>query len=436
MDKICVVGLWHQGLVLAGCFAEMGYDVVGIDSEAVVTDIHMGKLPADELGLFEFLTLQYSRGRLYFTSNFSEGLRGAKFVFLSMDTPLTEDDSSKLNELYALAQYIGFYANHDFILCVTSQVPVGTTKLLSDEVKDFSTHSSNGVYSGRVVYIPEFLNLGNAVDSFFNADRIIIGIDDKDVEELEPAFSDLYSGIDAKIYFCTIKEAEMLKLTTNAYLATMISFINEISDICTPYNVDVSKIAYLLKTDKRVSEHAPLRVGIGYSGGTIARDVRNLIRMHEDKDLGAPTILNSIEDYNFLRPRIVKFTLAEKLHGLRDKTIGIIGLTYKRGTSTLRRAASIDIIKDLIKLGAKVKAYDPIAEEIEIPGMERCSHIEEMAKDCDAVVLITECDMREEYLRGMLSVMKGNVFFDTKNFMSPKFMEYLGFDYIGVGRWV
>lgn len=443
MAKICIIGMWHQGLILSACFSAAGNDVIGICSNDLAENLNKGQLPIYEPGLFELIEKNYKAERLYFSSNYSDGLDGAELVFLSLDTPLLHGDKSNLDELYKLAIDIGKKTKQDYILCITSQVPPGTTEILADIVREYSKNK----FTGKVAYIPEFLRLGNAINSFWEAERIVIGCDDsKTTDTLQKFYRDVYGDDEHDepvILLTNIRSAEMTKLATNAFLAASLSFINEIANLCETCGADIKEVSKLLREDKRIGPFAFINAGLGYSGGTIGRDVVSLRTMAEEYKIKVP-LLDAVDYSNWIRPGIITDKLSKSFNTpygvdpFSEKTVGIIGLTYKANTSTMRGAVSVRIIENLVNRGVKVKVLDPLAnlKEFYFPKEAVvCDTFSELAKDCDALVLLTEYSGLESLNFGsFLPSMKGNIFLDTKNYLNKQMMESYGFKYIGVGR--
>ena len=256
-----MIGSWHQSSVLCACFAEMGFQVVGIADEPALSGLLAGRAPVHEKGLDELLDHMIKVGRLHFTESFAEGMRGANFAFLSIDTPVGPDDESDLEPIWRAVDQLVREAPDDLIVCVTSQVPVGTSHEIAKRL-------GHGI---QVAYVPEFLRLGTALETFRDADRFVIGTDNP---ELAVRVAAIYEPLRRPIHVTDIRSAEMGKHASNAWLATSVSFINQVADLCEQVGADVREVATVMKLDRRVGPHAFLGAGLRYAGGTLRREVR------------------------------------------------------------------------------------------------------------------------------------------------------------------
>jgi len=429
MATICVTGIWHQGAVVSACLADLGNHVRGVCDEETAALLNAGDSPVHEPLLPEILRCNLDAGRLQYTTDYAEGVGGAEFVFICTDTPVDEDDDSDLSSIYAIAESIGPHLTRDIVLCVTAQVPVGTTEDLAAVVRSFAPD-----YDCAVAYVPEFLRLGTAVETFRQADRYVIGCDDPAVAERIAA---LYEPLECPIVYTDIRSAEMAKHASNALLATSISFINEIADLCQVLDADALEVARILKLDKRIGKHAFLSPGLGFAGGTLGREIRALQKLGASHQTPTP-LLDAVWQINARRAQLVSRRLVAALGSLEGYQIGILGLTYKPGTSTLRRAISLDIVRALVEQGASVKAFDPLANPAEVtdlPPMRTCADPYEVAKGSTALVLVTEWSEIDSLdLLQLRANMRGDVFLDTRNLFDPARMIAAGFRYFGIGR--
>jgi UDPglucose 6-dehydrogenase len=430
MARICVVGLWHQGSVLSACFAELGHDVVGVDTDAaVVAGLRAGRPPLHEPGLPELIEVGLETGRLDFTTDFAAAVPGADLVYLSLDTPVGADDASDLDPVFAAAREIGRSRVGDMVLCVTAQVPVGTSGALAVEVEAL-------LDGGRcqAVYVPEFLRLGTAIDSFRNADRFLIGAADAAVAE---RVAGVYRPLGRPIEIMDVRSAEMAKHASNAFLATSISFINEIADLCEEVGADVARVAAGMKLDRRIGSHAFLNPGLGFAGGTLGRDLRVLQEVGE-RSGRATALTDAVLAVNGSRTRLVP-DLLTRLHGsLTGTRVGILGLTYKPGTSTLRRSVALKIAQELSALGAFVQAFDPRADVGELDGappFKVCDDAPSAVDGVDALVVMTAWpEFRELDLAGLRARARRPDLIDTQNLFDPAEVLESGWAYYGVGR--
>jgi UDPglucose 6-dehydrogenase len=429
MAKICVTGIWHQGAVVSACLADMGNEVCGVCDPKTAASLNVGKSPVYEPELAEIITANIGAGRLRYTADYAEGLPGAEFAFICTDTPVNLQDDSDLSPIYQIAENIGRCLTNDIILCITAQVPVGTSENLARLVRSLAPD-----HDCRVAYIPEFLRLGIAVETFRRADRVVIGCNDFKAAE---KVAQLYQPLHCPIVHTDIHSAEMAKHGANAFLSMSISFINEIANLCEKLGADALEVARILKLDKRIGPHAFLSPGLGFAGGTLGREIRALQKFGTRYQTPTP-LLDAVWQVNANRYQIVGERLTMGLGSLVNKQIGILGLTYKAGTSTMRRAISLDIIRDLAGQGAKVLAYDPLAnlEEVQdLPPFLRIDDPYEAAKDTSALVLVTEwSDLGSLDFPQLLAQMQGNLFLDTRNILDPAKMAGAGFRYLGIGR--
>jgi len=425
--KITTFGLWHLGCVTAAGLAELGYNVVGTDFDAkVVKNLSDGRPPIFEPGLEELLKKHIKRKNLTFLFDKKTALEGADFILVTFDTKVDEHDQVDLSDINRAADEISKYIKDGSIVIISSQVPVCTCS----KIKEAIAKKNRAKFD--VCYVPENLRLGEALNSFLKPDRIVIGANnDATLDRVKK----LFEPLKCKTLTMSVESAEMAKHALNAYMAACISFINEISDICELSGASALDVARALKTDRRISPHAPINPGLGFSGGTLARDVQVLRTYGNMKNYDAK-LLDAIIEVNDRRKHLVLSKLEKLFGGIKSIQVGILGLTYKPGTDTLRRSLSLEVAKDLISHGVRVKAYDPkITKAIpDIPKMEVCSTIEDVAKGSDVLVLITEWpEFKKLPLEKIKTLMKNPIFLDVKNFLDPREFKKLKFRYIGVG---
>jgi UDPglucose 6-dehydrogenase len=368
-------------------------------------------------------------GRLRFTCDYALALSQAQFVFIAIDTPINALDEPELQPVLEAAQKVGQFRSGAIVLCVASQVPVGTSERLREIV---TAQKSPGRCD--LAYIPEFLRLGEAVETFFRADRFVIGSQDPEVAE---RVAQLYRPLKRPLLLIGLRSAEMAKHASNTYLATAISFINEIADVCDSVGADVTDVAKAMKLDRRIGAHAYLNPGLGFAGGTLGRDVcalQGLGRQHGCK----MDLMDAVMSVNRSRALVVKQRLLNHYDSLRGRRIGVLGLTYKAGTNTLRRSIAEEIISELFEQGAEVRAYDPLADLRN--GKPTSNFIGSpdpyaLATGCDALVLVTGWDgiLDLDWPR-VRSGMRQPVFIDTRNLFDPEKMTRIGFAYSGIGR--
>ncbi len=427
--RLCIIGCWHQATVLSACFAEMGHEVATVATDAAFKLLAAGKSPVHEPRLNSMLRRNIKAGRLRFTTDYAEALAGAEFVFIAIDTPVDDQDQPELQSVLDAARQIGAHQASEFILCVTAQVPVGTCERLAEIVREGDSRRKCDV-----AYIPEFLRLGEAVETFFRADRFIIGAQERAVAE---RVAELYKPLGRPMLLVRLRSAEMAKHASNTYLATSISFINEISNLCDAVQADAIEVAAAMKLDRRIGPYAFLSPGLGFAGGTLGRDIRALQELGEQHGCSM-LLMDSVMQINHERARLVEARLREIYGALQGLRVGILGLTYKPGTSTLRRSISLDIIASLNTQGAEVRAFDPLAD------LGSCGSLPKfvvapdpyaLADACDALVLVTEwAGIRDLDLPRIAFSMRKPVFIDSRNLFDPAKMAIAGFDYFGIGR--
>lgn len=428
--RIAVIGDWHQASVVAACFAELGDQVVGITTgEAAARRLNAGQAPVHEPGLDELLGDGLRSGRLRFSTDHRDGLAGIDFAVLAIDTPVGERDESDLAPIFQQGGLIADHATGPFVLCVTSQVPVGTCEEIAALVE-----ARQPEHRIPVAYVPEFLRLGAALRSFREADRWVIGCDDEAVAARVVA---LYEPLGRPIHRVGLRSAEMAKHASNAFLATSISFINQVSDLCEATGADVGEVARVLRLDERIGPHAYLSPGLGYTGGTLGREIRALQRLGARHGV-ATDLFDAVDAVNERRVA-VPIERLRRLHGSLDGLrIGLLGLTYKPGTSTLRRSPAIQLASLLQLEGASVVAFDPLARpdgDAAIPGLEIVPDPVAAASGADSLVLVSPWQGIEEAdMRIWAQVMRRPVLVDTGNFLPAACAEGAGLRYVGVGR--
>lgn len=428
--RICIVGLWHQATVLSACFADMGYKVTTVGDEvAAVASLSKGNPAVHEPKLGSLLRRNLKAGRLRFTCDYGQALSQAQFVFIAIDTPVNAHDEPELQPVFEAGRRVGQFRSGDIVLCVASQVPVGTSESLAELVREQKS-------AGRcdLAYIPEFLRLGEAVETFFHADRFVIGSQEPEVAE---RVAELYRPLKRPMLLIGLRSAEMAKHASNTYLATAISFINEISDLCDHVGADAIEVAKAMKLDRRIGAHAYLSPGLGFAGGTLGRDVcalQELGRQHGCR----MQLMDAVMSINLDRAQVVKQRLLARYNSLEGLRIGVLGLTYKPGTNTLRRSIAEEIISGLVEEGAEVRAYDPLADlenGNSLPNFTASPDPYTLAANCDALVLVTgwEGILCLDWPR-LRSAMRQPVFIDTRNLFDPEKMSQMGFAYSGIGR--
>ncbi len=429
-NKVCVIGIWHLGSVVSACLADLGYLVVGVDKDSQrVEDLNNGIPPLFEPGLQKLVLTNVNRKRLSYTIDLRHALKGSSYVLITFDTPVDEKDEVDLSEIFATSTELAKYLDSDSIIIVSSQVPVGTCEQIKSVIKQ-----SNPSVNFDIAYSPENLRLGQAIEVFKNPERIVIGADNPvTLDKVE----DFFALVGAPTVRMNLRTAEMTKHALNAFLATSISFANEIANLCDELGADALKVAEALRRDGRIGQKARLLPGLGFAGGTLARDLKVLKNLG-DKFGYETHLINGVLKVNEQQNKLVIRKLTKVYGSIKGLTIGVLGLTYKAGTSTLRRSAALEIIRDLINEGAIVKAYDPKAalEEVEVhKEFEFCPDPYAVAKGADALVIVTEWpEFKSLNFDLIKSEMKKPVLIDTKNILDREQMIEKGVLYFGVGR--
>jgi UDPglucose 6-dehydrogenase len=435
MANIAVIGTNYVGLVTAACFAELGNQVVGIDIDpGKVERLGRGQLPIYEPGLEEIVVQNLKAGRLKFSLDYDEGLAGAEFAFVCVGTPSGIEGEADMSQVKAAAHSLGSHTppGRNMIVVNKSTMPIGT----GDWMLPTLERASNG--SGahfRVVSNPEFLREGSAVDDFRHPDRVVLG--GTELEAIDRV-SSLYRDLQPEppIIKTDIRTAEMIKYASNAFLATKISFINEIASICERLGADVKEVSRGMGLDRRISPEF-LDAGVGYGGSCFPKDVKALA--HMASMAGAhPQLLRAVMEINRDMRRLVLQKVRGALGSVEDRTIGVLGLAFKPNTDDLRESPAVEIIHLLKSEGAKIKAYDPAANEAAkaiLPGVELCTDAYAVAEGADAVILLTQwSEFRRLDLDRIKQAMHYPLLVDGRNLYDPTEMVARGFFYQPIGR--
>lgn len=442
--KIAVVGTGYVGLVTGACFAEMGHHVtcVDIDTEKVAK-LKEGWIPIYEPGLKPIVLRNSEEGRLLFTTSLAEAMLEAEIIFIAVGTPSGEDGSADLQYVLAVASEIGANLSDYAVVVTKSTVPVGTAEKVKTAVgQQLEKRGSEIAFD--VVSNPEFLKEGAAVEDFMKPDRIVVGVDsDRSREVMRQLYKDFSRNHD-RIIFMGVKDAEMTKYTGNAMLATKISFMNEIANLCDLLGVDVENVRLGIGSDSRIG-YSFIYPGCGYGGSCFPKDVRALIHTAKENDYQS-MVLQAVhernEDQKHVLFRKITARFGEDLSGL---TFALWGLAFKPGTDDIREAPAVVLLNELIAAGARVKAYDPEALDAaraEFPPhwFERglvtlVRHQYEALEQVDALVLVTEWKpFRHPDFRAMKEMMKQTIIFDGRNQYDPLNLKEDGFEYFGIGR--
>lgn len=426
--RVVVAGLWHLGTVTAACLASAGHEVVGIDFDAaVVSALNDAKPPVREPGLAELVIAGLANGRLSFSTE-AHDTAAAEVVWITYDTPVNADDQSDSGFVIEQVTRLFPHLSDGALVLISSQVPVGTTRTLAERFAR--------VAAGRHVgfaYSPENLRLGKAIDVFTNPDRVIIGVGS--MADREKATT-LLTPVTARLEWMSVESAEMTKHAINAFLATSVTFINEVAAICEQVGADAREVERGLKTEARIGPKAYLSPGGAFAGGTLARDVVTLAELGRDHDV--PThLLSSIKTSNDAHRQWAQTRLDQLLDGVTGRTIAVWGLTYKPGTDTLRRSSAIELCEWLVNRGATVRAHDPAIHTLPPELAARVSLAESALASvtgADALVISTPWpDYRRIDAADVTSSMKGRLVLDANRFTGETLGKTAGLQYISVG---
>ena len=442
--KLAIVGTGYVGLVTGACFAEMGHRVTCVDIDAEkVAGLKEGLIPIYEPGLKPIVLRNHEDGRLHFTTSLSEAMADTEIVFIAVGTPPGEDGSADLKHVLGVADEIGANLSDYAVVVTKSTVPVGTAEKVHAAVSQALVRRGAAV-DFDVVSNPEFLKEGAAVEDFMKPDRIVVGVDsDRSREVMRELYKDFSRNHD-RILFMGVKDAEMTKYAGNAMLATKISFMNEVANLCDLLGVDVEKVRLGIGSDSRIG-YSFIYPGCGYGGSCFPKDVRALIHTAAENDFES-MLLRAVHDRNedqkHVLCRKIKARFGDDLSGL---TIGLWGIAFKPGTDDIREAPAVVLLEELLAAGARVKAYDPEALEAarnELPeqwfaenSVTLVRHQYEALEDVDALALVTEWKpFRHPDFRAMKEMMKQPVIFDGRNQYDPESLKEEGFEYFGIGR--
>ncbi|MBN1231014.1 MAG: UDP-glucose/GDP-mannose dehydrogenase family protein [Anaerolineales bacterium] len=430
MKEICVVGVGYVGLVTAACFSDLGNNVTALDiSEEKIEKLKNLEMPIYEPGLTDLVSRNVKSGRIKFTTSYEEALKNTEFVFICVGTPSGVDGEADLKYVESAAKSIAENMESPLIIINKSTVPVGTGDWVAGIVKK---HQPKPI-TFSVVSCPEFLREGSAITDFMNPHRTVLGSMEKDAAD---KVAQLHLPLRAPIVITDLRTAEMIKYASNAFLATKISFINEVANICEALGADVKEVATGMGFDSRIGPDF-LNAGVGYGGSCFPKDVKALAYMAEQMDI-EPKILKSVMKTNAERRPMVVSRVKDLIGNLDGKTIGLLGLAFKPNTDDMRDAPSIDIAHELKKAGAKVKGYDPVAMTVAkpfLPEVQMSANAYELSDGCHALIVVTEWnEFKQLDLTSIKKNMVQPVIFDSRNIYQPEKMQDLGFIYRGIGR--
>ncbi|MEN6521349.1 MAG: UDP-glucose/GDP-mannose dehydrogenase family protein [Armatimonadota bacterium] len=428
--NICVIGTGYVGLVTGAVFSDLGNDVICVDKdESKIDMLKRGKMPIYEPGLEEMVDRNVEDNRLYFTTDVGEGVKKSEVVFIAVGTPPAEDGQADLSAVVDAARIIAKHMDRYKVIVNKSTVPVGT----GDLVRDVIARNRIRDIEFDVVSNPEFLREGSAIADTLYPDRIVIGAPNGNVAM---KIVELYASLEKPMLITDVHSAEMIKYASNAFLATKISFINAVAQICEKAGADVLQVTKGMGYDSRIG-NAFLNAGLGYGGSCFGKDASCLI--HTADSLGYDfKLLKSVVDINMDQPKLFVEKIKNSLGALQGRTVGILGLAFKPNTDDMRDAKSIDIIAGLLSEGAQVKAYDPVAAENAsriFPQIEYCPNAYATAEGADAIAIVTEWnEFKLLNLERLKERMSKPIIFDGRNIYDPQRMKKIGFEYHCIGR--
>lgn len=430
MKNVAVIGTGYVGLVTGTCLSEIGHQVYCVDIDVnKIDNLKKGIIPIYEPGLSELVKKNFDKKSLIFTTDVSEAVAKSEIVFIAVGTPPMHDGSVNLEYVKAAAESIGKAMNGYKVIVNKSTVPIGT----GDSVQRIISNFYNGEFD--IVSNPEFLREGSAVEDFMNPDRIVIG---NGGDKGKKIMTDLYAPLSGERVITNIKTAEMIKYASNAYLATSISFINSIASICEKVGADVTEVAHGMRLDKRIGKYAFLDAGVGYGGSCFPKDVKGLIQIAHENNVGFD-ILESVESTNeaqkqSLLPKIQKL-LGQNISG---KRVAVWGLAFKAETDDMREAPALTVIKQLQDRDVEVVVFDPVAQEGAkklITNIEFAEDFYKAVENVDCLVITTAWkEFKEADLNKIKLLMKSPNIVDGRNVFSVEEMKDKGFNYISVGR--
>ena len=436
--KITVVGTGYVGLVSGTCFAETGVDVVCVDIDKRKIDmLNNGQIPIYEPGLEDIYKKNVEKGRLTFSNNLAESIKDADVAFIAVGTPPDEDGSADLKYVLGVAREIGKNMDHYMVVVTKSTVPVGTSVKVKNAILE-ELKKRNEDISFDVASNPEFLKEGSAVDDFLRPDRIVVGTESEAAKKVMNRLYKPFVLNGHPILFMDITSSEMTKYAANSMLATKISFINDIANLCEIVGADVDAVRRGIGSDPRIGNKF-IYPGTGYGGSCFPKDVQALVRTADEKGYSLD-ILKAVEAVNYRQKAVLFSKIFNHFKGdLKGKKIAVWGLAFKPKTDDMREAPSLVIIEKLLEAGATVVAYDPVAmhEAQRILG-DRISYSKDeygACIDADALVLVTEwSEFRAPDFRVLQKLLKNKLIFDGRNIYDPSELAELGFSYYAIGR--
>ncbi|HET9228661.1 MAG TPA: UDP-glucose/GDP-mannose dehydrogenase family protein [Thermoanaerobaculia bacterium] len=431
--NICVVGTGYVGLVTGACLADFGMHVVGVDKDKAKIDrLKNGEIPIYEPGLGTLVKKNMEEGRLVFSTDLGPAIEEAQAVFIAVGTPPREDGSADLTFIREVAESIGTHLNGYKIIVTKSTVPIGTGRMVEQIVRE----KAGGKHRFAVVSNPEFLREGSAIDDFMHPDRVVIGTRDEKAAEL---MKDVYSPLaaaDVPIIVTDVESAELIKYASNGFLATKISFINEVARICEAWGANVEVVAKGMGLDSRIGSKF-LSAGPGFGGSCFPKDTRAVAQIARDAGLHFRIIDAVVEVNEEVQTRMLDKIEAAMEDGISGKTVAVLGLSFKPNTDDVRESPALVIVKGLLDGGATVRAYDPEAmnafEEMFKGDVLYCKDAYEAAEGADVLVIVTEWNQFRKLELDRLH-LKRPLIVDLRNLYEPDKMAAAGFRYVSIGR--
>jgi len=432
--NICVIGTGYVGLVTGTCFADFGVHVTCVDKDKNKIDtLQEGKLPIYEPGLQEIVDKNVNAGRLVFTTDLAESIKNSLVVFIAVGTPPRDDGSADLQYIKDVAGAIADNLNGYKVIVTKSTVPVGTGAIIENIIKE----RQNGGHSFDIVSNPEFLREGSAVEDFMRPNRVVIGARHQQaVAIMKDLYSPLYI-LETPIVITNVETAELIKYASNAFLATKISFINEMANISERCGADINMVAKGMGLDKRIGPKF-LHPGPGYGGSCFPKDTLAITSIARDHGYTC-AIVEAVVEVNNRQRELAVTKIKTAMGEIKDKTIGVLGITFKPNTDDIRESPAMHVIERLTEEGAHVRCYDPagmeLARAVLDPGVVYCDDAYDTAVGCDALVIMTEWNQfRKLDFQRLKETLKTPLMIDMRNIYDPEGMKAHGFSYVSVGR--
>jgi UDPglucose 6-dehydrogenase len=444
MNSISIIGTGYVGLVTGTCLSEFGIRVTCMDVDrAKIASLSRGEIPIYEPGLAGLVAKNVESGRLRFTSDIAEAVAGSNMIFIAVGTPPGEDGSVDMKHVLAAAESIAAHMTEYKVIVNKSTVPVGTGRRVKDLIRGILERRGLGALAFDVVSNPEFLREGSAVRDFMHPDRVVIGSENEQAAALMRDIYNVLYLIDTPFIFTTLETAELIKYASNAFLATKITFINEIANLCDAAGADVHAVAKAMGLDGRIGKFF-LHPGPGYGGSCLPKDTQGLVAISRDHGVRME-VVGAVISANDAQKRLMVEKIEKGLGALEGRTVAVLGLAFKPETDDMRFAPSVPIVRGLIAKGCRVRVYDPVAMDNALKGdlaaeagtdrLRACADEYDAATGADAIVLLTEWNQfRHLDLQRLRELMAGRHFFDLRNVYEPQDMTARGFVYAGVGR--